>query len=146
MVFHASFTLIFTHPPPRVQNLISGRILFPARCKSTSIWGFVYQVDFLCLLDLEIHNPCLAAKSKKHNCTTKHPAKKNVFTHPFGRSRWFNAVSCSFHVPVWLFHIVSCCFTLISHSFHAVSWTPPSKPKLDHRVTFYFPPEPSVFS
>jgi hypothetical protein len=42
--------------------------------------------------------------------------------------------------------IVSRCFTLISHSFHAVSWTPPSKPKLDHRGAFYFPPEPSVLS
>jgi hypothetical protein len=39
--------------------------------------------------------------------------KKTIFVvkHPFGRSRWLAAISRSFHVPVWLFHVVS-------HSYH----------------------------
>ena len=108
-----SFHTVSRTPLQESKNSLSGGIYFLSDAKVLPYEGSAIRSNVLYLLNLEIHDPCLAANSKKHNCTTKRPAKKTIFvvTHPFGRSRWFAAISRSFHVPVWLFHVVS-------HSYH----------------------------
>ena len=83
--------------------------------------------------------------------TVLSPTKKSSIVwwstlHPSGRLSWFHAISRCFTLIARYYMLVSCCFTIVSRSFHAhftlilLCFTTAPKPKLDHHVTCYFPP------